>query len=1719
MSNTITVVGRKTDEQEDLQLGAFLNVKVSESIKIDRFRSDSQSIETKEIGTDDILEIELENGEKWWGTLENLKELMPETAQRSADAGSSFELPVSFQIGGSTTRGIGDWILKGLRILQPQLEDMPAKLLIANREKLLVGGGGLFRATRLDQLDRVEKTRDLVVDQDPYLLLIHGTASSTYGSFGGFMPSGSEQEDNESNLSVWHQLQSHYANRILAFEHATLSKNPVENVIDLVKSLPKGIRLHVLTHSRGGLLAELLVRANSRGDGVAFNEKDFLIYEKSAGDRSKDIKQLKELDKLLQKKQIKVEKVIRVACPTAGTTLASRRLDLYLKILVNLVGRIPFLAGNPAYEFLTSFMLTVVKKRTDPSELPGLEAMMPDSPLVRMLNNPEVQVNSSLLAVAGNAKANKFWRTMLVFLTKLFYLEQNDFVVNTPSMYRGVRRPGNAFYFFHQGKEVSHFQYFVNRTTQNIILKGFKEPITEENNFQPLVWREEAGTYVPQPDTATRSRVDKPIVFVLPGIMGSELRPPGSSKGVWLNVIRLALGGMNDLRYDESSRVEPSGLVSWPYQNLLDYLSRSHEVVPFPYDWRLPLEVSAERLATAIKEKLDDTANKTTPIRILAHSMGGLVAHTLKVNHSDVWKRLQERPTFRLVLLGTPSYGSFVIPRVITGEERLIRYLSLLDLRNSKEEILQIVMQFPGLLQLLPSVVMKGETRKADMTYFNLDYWEKLKESIKGNWVLPDKKALEQAANLVKKWLKDPLKNDSSDLRQILYVAGVDKMTPVSFAEKADKEGKSIQFMATARGDGRVTWDTGIPQDLKASHTWYMDTPHGNLANNKAKFNALYELLERGDTDELDRQEPLLLRSGTKDFPLYNDEPEQVPNMRDIQGAALGYIPQEEIEEQQHQVNVLVTNGDLSKARNPVAVGHFKGDGIVSAEAALNHFMGNKLKDRQRLGVYPGDVGTAQVIFDTDNKPPGAIIVGLGSYDQLSPGSLVKSMTTASLELAMTMKEYSEKKGLEEGEEVIPKISTLLIGSGYGNLPLRLAIRSILIGIMNANEQIRLMEIDGLHPIAELEFIEIYERRALRVLRILREMLSEEGGFYGFNFGENRLRREGGERRKMNLMEDREWWSRIKVEQVEQLYKNAEGQVTGEVSLRFMSLTDRARAEENTLSSQQQLLDEFLSQAVVRKAWNEQLAKTLFELLLPNDFKVYASDSRNILWILDEVTASYPWELLHDSYSAEKVPIAVRAGMIRQLVTANYRPDVKGSLQRTALVVGDPDNGGTYVDLPSAREEAKKVGNLLVNNGFQMDTPMIGAKFVDILQALFERPYRILHLAGHGIYEKASGSHQVRAGMVMGETTLLTPAIIKQMTRIPDLVFVNCCFLGRTEPGDEPLSGNRHKLAANLGTQLIREGVRAVVVAGWAVEDSAAQTFALTFYNAMLSGMDFGQSVNRARKMTYYSYPNINTWGAFQCYGDPFFSLGVSSRKRGSVINSESDRIEVIVELENLVSKTRVYTRNQDRLAKSLDNIVHSMSSDLMKDSGIVEAVAEAYGELALLEQAVEYFDRLRAMEDAEYRIKSLEQAENLRSRWAIELLVEKNQPEQARKTVQQALDNMTSLLAIRETSERYSLKGSILKRKAVTAKTKAERLDSLEKAAEAYQTANQLYFDLKGSYNDYPLLNWLRLAEICELCGSKKYQKFSQELKPENLQAYYDNSKLKNVVDLESSN
>ena len=90
---------------------------------------------------------------------------------------------------------------------------------------------------------------------------------------------------------------------------------------------------------------------------------------------------------------------------------------------------------------------------------------------------------------------------------------------------------------------------------------------------------------------------------------------------IWLDALNLAAGDFGRLKIGKGEMaVRPQALMGSAYGNLVEFLCATHEVIPFPYDWRKDIREEAERFGKALEEKLKQTTDQ--PIRIVAHSAG-----------------------------------------------------------------------------------------------------------------------------------------------------------------------------------------------------------------------------------------------------------------------------------------------------------------------------------------------------------------------------------------------------------------------------------------------------------------------------------------------------------------------------------------------------------------------------------------------------------------------------------------------------------------------------------------------------------------------------------------------------------------------------------------------------------------------------------------------------------------------------------------------------------------------------------------------------------------------------------------------------------------------------------------------------------------------------------------------------------------------------------------
>ncbi|ADB36653.1 CHAT domain-containing protein [Spirosoma linguale] len=1630
------------------------------------FRKVSGSEADAEIDTDTV----------WIGDLTTIDDIFPGTSTQvrgiENGQGRTVVIPAELSVGESNRSGMLPRIaLKLVRIFtrrekvedsRPQIEKAVRDLAIRLEDQQLDNRTGLFRLTEQFELEDIK-----LQNGGNYLLFIHGTMSSAKGAF-----------DKLKDTPVWTFINQTYENRVLAFQHKTLTQSPLENVLELVKELPKTATLTLISHSRGGLVGDILNRfclSDTSKRGFSLNEKNYLRRQ----NRDNDLRLIEEIDAAISNKNITIAKFIRVASTASGTTLLSHRLDTFFNVIANVIG----LAILPAFGLVRDLIATVLESRQDVSILPGLEVQSPGSPFNQMLNNanPDVLIDTPLFIISGDAKLSLRWQAIKVALTNLFFLGDNDFVVDTRSMYNGIRRVETKVqYFFDQGANVNHSGYFENDRTRNALLLALRStgdaPIPGFSKLDSRTFSQEeirnissimpGGKVAPTPVSGT-----KPIVVLLPGIMGSTLTVNG--KSVWINYLSFLGGGLTSLLHnnDNNRYVKADGLVGSAYKKLADALSRDYDVVVFPFDWRIDMATNA----AALDRKLMDLKQVGQPVKLIAHSMGGVLVRDYIIRYADNWKLLQGIQGFRLLLLGAPLGGSFRIPYVLFGLDSLIHTLDFIDVTHSKKELLAVFSQFPGILSLLPLTTDK------ENDFASRETWERMRAAFGDtNWPIPGDTLLDDFKN----YREDILKKAATiDLSQAVYIAGQSRMNQQTISGFTTDNNR-LTFLATKEGDESVTWASGIPQQLvERNAVYYSDVAHGELANEPRLFGAIRELLDTGITSQLKRVRPVV-RSLEREF-----KAKTIVNFdlssTGVEKVLMGLSTNDQFATSDVPITVSVSNGDLKYAMHPLMIGHFEGDGIISAEKAVNWHLGGELSRRHRLGLYPGPIGTSERVASGSTRGfRGAIIVGLGKQ-----GLLTEYLLTSTVEQGTSkyLVNINSKPDNLTGREAIPErvgISMLIIGSGYGGLRIENSVRAIIQGVQNANTKVRQIY-DSPKLIDEIEFVELYKDKALTCIKAISAIEKDESRSLNIFRNSNKIKELTGLRERLPIDDMTEWWTRINVS----CEKDEFGLIDLQRNLQFEISTDAARVESQPLSTMNNTLASMLEDLSRKDEWSADLAKAVFELMIPNSFKEQVKRQNNINWILDSYTAAFPWELLQDSGGNAR-PLSVNAGMVRQLSTGNTRANITPVLEPTAIVIGDPDLGNPAIQLKAALEEGKKVADLLKTQGFEVNS-LLNKSASTILLELFSRNYRIIHLAGHGVFNP---DPKAPTGMLIGKDAYLTPAYIKQMSNVPELVFVNCCFLGQFDGAAELANNNRLKLAANIGTQLIEIGVKAVVVAGWAVNDTAALDFAEVFYQSMFEGYSFGEAIKKARKLVFEKHgARNNTWGAYQAYGDPFYRLLTKMRLTKPNYNFVIPQ-EAEIELSNLLNRVESGGYDLEEVMQTMDAIDKALIRESLSSGRIIELQALLFSGLNMYDQAVTLFEKLWKEEKASFSFSATEKFCNTKAKYHVRAIknikkesvaVKPEVQKQAEDAIHEVILKMKGILCFGETAERINILAGTYKRLAQISNGQ-DKLDAYVCSANTYKRS---YYMQGNKTKFYPLINWLSIENALVLANARKWE------------------------------
>jgi tetratricopeptide (TPR) repeat protein len=1621
-----------------------------QSEKSIRGKSDRQRIELAE---DSVVEFIFDDGTTWLASPDTLEDVFPDlhASKRSAEE-NVFEIPEGISSERSDRGLVSKVLLKTLNIFSKKLAEGAVHKLAHNLEdKQLEEKTGLFALNRAFELTQ------FVPDENnkPWLLLIHGTATSVKSDFG-----------NAPDSALMNFIRGAYKERVLAFQRRTLTENPLQNVRDLVHALPVNCFLHILTTSGGGLVGEVLSRfCNQKGNIRGFSPKEMEIlkngYPKEYYEELEKL--IKEITQIVENKKIVIEKFIRVACPAGGAVLASKRLDHFLNITLNLVGIGMGSSANPVFNAFRSLISAIIGCKNKWNVLSGLEVQSPRSPFIKAINwlpvvsdqGDRIVIDNSLVIISGNSRATLKLKALVIIASKLFFWQKNDLIVETSTMSKGTPRSGLVQQFLIESPDIDHFKYLKNDSTCDAILSALESDWGKSfSDFKVVkltfpVGQVRGTSVKPDDIKISRNKVsgNNPIVLLIPGFLGSTLSD--DSGLLWINYPEIASGRLATL--SDNNNIRSEYVLSGTYKQLIESIEGICEVVTFSYDWRLPFTNTAEKL----NKKVEELLKYNQPVKIIAHEAGGVVFRDFMVTFPVTWSKLKGSRGFRIIFLGTPFNGTYRIPGIFLGKDPLIDKLDQIDLVNSRKEIIKLFSGFKGLLGLMPF----SEGKKQDFS--DIDFWNGLKEANdEEDFQIPSEEDLQ--------WFKsyrDQMKNGlrTGDFDNGVYIAGRGRLTPCGFRIEEKTSGNELQLLGTSEGDQEVTWESGIPPEMiKNNSVYYVDIPNSSLTNRPLMWEGIKEILVKGATSRFRNIRP----------PVRGKAPVvKVPESRIFDSSIYGIDnsleePESDstFEGDETPIIVSISHGDLFYSSYPVMAGHFSDDSILTAEKVIDRYLKGALDHKFQIGNYPGAIGTSEVFFSDLSGFRGAVIIGLGIPENLTAAELTKSVEQGTINYMLHRNTCTYTDASTSDAPELLGISTLIIGSGYGGLSIENSIKAIIKGVHDANEKVKNLSLNNLQLISIIEFVELHEDKAINTLYTLSRIENQETWSIKIVLKNKKINTLLGSRKRIPNESVSDWWNRITVSKDDKKKKTVE-------HIKFNASTGGALEKEKVLLSNPQLIEGMIENISTEMNWSARQAKAIFELLIPNDFKEQLKKHGDMYWIVDHYTASFPWELLQDK-SADSKPLCVMAGMIRKLASENFRQGVKTTTCSKALVIAEPELKGFLPPLAGAAEEGGVVAEILKEHQIETTTSFKD-DYSEIVEKLFSDDYKIIHLAGHGVFDP---KHPENSGMVIGKGLFLTTRQIQQMSTVPDLVFVNCCHIGKTEGVAEEYYHKRYQMAANIGTQLIENGVKCVVAAGWSVNDYAGLDFARVFYESMFNGYNFGESIKEARKYVYEEHPNTNTWGAYQCYGDPFFKIDRIQKKwtvqnKTYLISQEAE-----IDLSNLYNELEIRKSSPEEYLQRLNSISKEITDDIRNPS-IVEKQALIFLELMEYDKACEKFEELLKTEDASFSFSVAEKYYNAMAKKTVKdfIMHGKKESEKYLDNINDVIKNLNNLINISPTSARFNILASSYKRKGflIMGKENKNKLKAYEEAAKYYQKGNA------NSGNWYSLTNWLSLESI----------------------------------------
>ena len=1008
-------------------------------------------------------------------------------------------------------------------------------------------------------------------------------------------------------------------------------------------------------------------------------------------------------------------------------------------------------------------------------------------------------------------------------------------------------------------------------------------------------------------------------VVVLHGIMGGELAvhpTPQSSQFIWMSIPRLALGAAGWLRmtsdFKSQYEMQVTGMIKKYYaEQLLGLQNAGWEVRGFAYDWRRDLDELAKNLRTQI----DNWFGPQAPVNLVAHSMGGLVSRTYILRNKDRWNR-----GGRLIMLGTPNHGSFAIPQVITGAYDTVRKLARLDFKHDLRSLCDILNTFPGSMQMLPSPLQ--DRKMAPM--FKAALWsnwgvrqsilDRARASHERLAAVVDRSRMFYIAGYnkvtkvgVRDWSRldnadayaDSMEGDGTVPHALgfLYEDGDPKKAriPTYFIECSHGDLPSRDEVIAATDQILTRGDCDLPKKLPATR--------GAVAvKRSAVRKKMNEIAEEEELRQLSRR--LQTRSRTvadpDNLPVASDEVRAGEILvRSFLGGDsaisttdgdLEAPPPTSLKMKKTKpvsISIGLVQGRIEDAEADfISVGHYIGVAPQNAEWAIDDAIsnyGNRKKSGKKLiitdlcqrGVIVGQLAQNFLLPDPRKNGRTIVIAGMGR-----PG------TFGEAELAVLARELVWTLG-RSGRSTL---ASVLIGGGAGNLGTEEAVNAWLRGIRRALHD---AESAGHPRLQSITFVEYAAGNFVRLHNALEKAkanFSADAEKLEISYrspDDKKLRnaersatklaaKRGAAQERKSFKTPKKTEDRSPTRLTIQLQAD---------TFQFAALTETASIPQRDTRIDPALVDEANDQLVTADSFAKQLnqGNLLGRLMLPSDMhELIKRQGVPVVLALDATTARIHWEMMADQPAGttpdfdEEHFLGTAYGLTRQLRTTFAQlpePPLLTDRPLHILVVADPAEDAP---LPGAQAEGEAVATIFEQFGAQSGHNVVVKRLfgpgqatrVAVLDHLINQRFDMMHYAGHCFYNPKDPP---LSGWVFTGGKVLSANELNRVDRVPRFVFSNACESGITP---ERATKRSAMLAPSFAESFFARGVANFICTAWPVDDDAALRFAQRFYNGILGITSSAEPVHEAmrqarREIATLSAGGMQTWGAYQHYGDP----------------------------------------------------------------------------------------------------------------------------------------------------------------------------------------------------------------------------------------------------------